>query len=372
MTPAEAERLLGGHAAGILTPEERRALYAAALKDQALFDALADEEALRALLADPAARAHLLALLAPAEPAPSVAPARPLWRRPSVLGLAASLFLLVTTRAVLRRTDAPLALHEQQRSQASAAPPAKPAPEAKADAEKATPDVQALGPARRDRLASQLLERQAPAAPPPPPPPMSASLSTPAGAPSPIAMQDAAPPAQEPALAKRQKQEAEAKDQVAKASAEAKAAAPAREAIGVLGGVPGGVVGGAPAVSIGGASAAENLDASRAPATAQFFTAKQRAQAPTWTLTDLGQGRRRVRVRHGEGHLYLLQRSGDRVTLLKPLATEATGASRTTDFEATLAPGDALDLYLLPTPAPKPETLPATGALAGFRARIQP
>jgi hypothetical protein len=367
MTPAEAERLLGGHAAGILTPEERRALYAAALKDQALFDALADEEALRALLADPQARAHLLAVLAPAESAPPKAPARPLWRRPSVLGLAASLFLLVTTRAVLRRTEGPLALQERRS-------------EAKADAEKAAPDVQALAPARRDRLASEPQERQAPAAPPPPPPPMPASapasLSAPAGAPSPTALQDAAPPAQELALAKRQKQEAEAKDQVRKASAEAKAAAPAREAVGVLGGVPGGVVGGvaagAPAISIGGASAAENEFARGVSGFTQPSPNKQRAQAPTWTVTDLGQGRRRVRVRHGEGHLYLLQRSGDRVSLLKPLATEAQGASRTTDFEATLAPGDALDLYLLPTPAPKPEALPAIGTLAGFRARIHP
>ena len=44
MTP-DLHKLLGGYAAGTLTPEERRALFDAALADQALFDALADEEA---------------------------------------------------------------------------------------------------------------------------------------------------------------------------------------------------------------------------------------------------------------------------------------------------------------------------------------
>ena len=49
---------------GILTPEEQRALFAAALEDQSLFDALAREQPLRDLLEDPAARATLLAALA--------------------------------------------------------------------------------------------------------------------------------------------------------------------------------------------------------------------------------------------------------------------------------------------------------------------
>jgi hypothetical protein len=60
MTPREAELLLGGYATGILTDQERKALFDSALGNQALFDALADEEALRDLLADPGARAELL------------------------------------------------------------------------------------------------------------------------------------------------------------------------------------------------------------------------------------------------------------------------------------------------------------------------
>ena len=58
-----AERLLGGHAFGTLTDEERSELLAAALEDQALFDALADQEPLRELLADRAVRNELLAAL---------------------------------------------------------------------------------------------------------------------------------------------------------------------------------------------------------------------------------------------------------------------------------------------------------------------
>ena len=63
MKPGDAERLLGGYAAGTLTPEERQALYSAALEDQQLYEALVREEPLRDLLADPAARANLLAAL---------------------------------------------------------------------------------------------------------------------------------------------------------------------------------------------------------------------------------------------------------------------------------------------------------------------
>ena len=63
MKPGDAEKLLGGYAAGTLTPEEHRALFSAALEDQQLYDALVREEPLRDLLADPAARANLLAVL---------------------------------------------------------------------------------------------------------------------------------------------------------------------------------------------------------------------------------------------------------------------------------------------------------------------
>ena len=43
MSDHDLEKLLGGFAADTLTPEEKQALYTAALQDQQLFNALADE-----------------------------------------------------------------------------------------------------------------------------------------------------------------------------------------------------------------------------------------------------------------------------------------------------------------------------------------
>jgi hypothetical protein len=63
MNREDIEKLLGGYATGSLTPEEREALFAAALEDQALFDELMREEALREALRDPAGRAELLGVL---------------------------------------------------------------------------------------------------------------------------------------------------------------------------------------------------------------------------------------------------------------------------------------------------------------------
>src|ERR1017187_4147853 len=63
MSPEDIKKLLGGYATGTLTTEEQQALFAAALEDQELFDALAREQSLRDLLRDPAARAGLLSAL---------------------------------------------------------------------------------------------------------------------------------------------------------------------------------------------------------------------------------------------------------------------------------------------------------------------
>ncbi len=63
MSEHDLEKLLGGFAADTLTPEEKQALYTAALQDQQLFNALADEQALRELLSDPDVRRRLVASL---------------------------------------------------------------------------------------------------------------------------------------------------------------------------------------------------------------------------------------------------------------------------------------------------------------------
>ncbi len=103
MTRHDLEKLLGGYAAGTLTPEERRALFDAALGDQTLFDALADEEALRDVLADPACRQRVQAALV--EP-----PRTPFWlRKPAMWSLAAATAAaaVVLTVAVLRTKPTP-------------------------------------------------------------------------------------------------------------------------------------------------------------------------------------------------------------------------------------------------------------------------
>jgi hypothetical protein len=63
MRPEDAKKLLGGYATGTLTDAEQEALFAAALDDQELFDALAREQSLREVLRDPGVKAELLAAL---------------------------------------------------------------------------------------------------------------------------------------------------------------------------------------------------------------------------------------------------------------------------------------------------------------------
>jgi hypothetical protein len=69
MSQEEIRKLIGGYATGTLTEAERKALFAAALDDQDLFDEMAREQSLKELLDSPGARTRLTAALAPPEPA---------------------------------------------------------------------------------------------------------------------------------------------------------------------------------------------------------------------------------------------------------------------------------------------------------------
>jgi hypothetical protein len=60
MPQKDIEKLLGGYATDTLTEQERKDLFAAALRDQTLFNALADEHALKEVLDDPRARRLLI------------------------------------------------------------------------------------------------------------------------------------------------------------------------------------------------------------------------------------------------------------------------------------------------------------------------
>jgi curli biogenesis system outer membrane secretion channel CsgG len=97
MTPERARELLGGLAAGILTPEERQTLFEAALHDQMLFNEVADELEFAAFLQSPETRAQLANRI-------EVEPERRKWwtLRPAWLALsgvlAASIVLFVAIR----------------------------------------------------------------------------------------------------------------------------------------------------------------------------------------------------------------------------------------------------------------------------------
>ena len=101
MSREDAEKLLGGYATGTLTPEERQALFAAALEDQDLYDALIREEPLRELLQDPAAKTRLRAALETTR-----VPWYRAWRRPAALTAAVAAVAVIAV-VVERRTHQP-------------------------------------------------------------------------------------------------------------------------------------------------------------------------------------------------------------------------------------------------------------------------
>ncbi len=165
MNRADVHKLLGGYATGTLTPEEQQALFAAALEDQEVFDALAHEQSLRDLLRDPAAKAQLEAAL-------DERPAR--WydwlthRRPAAVLLATAAVAVIAVVAVRPHKPAarvevarvmepkPVPAPVETAAPAAVQPAAAPAPEPKA----------APATAEKKRQAAPPL-MNVPAAPPP-------------------------------------------------------------------------------------------------------------------------------------------------------------------------------------------------------------
>ena len=128
MNREEIQKLLGGYATDTLTAEEQQALFAAALEDQELFDALGREQSLRDLLRDPAARAHLLAAL----DAPATTPWFRRWWMPFSAAAVAVVLASVTIVAVRRHPPAApevtvARLEEPVASPVAALPPPAPA-----------------------------------------------------------------------------------------------------------------------------------------------------------------------------------------------------------------------------------------------------
>lgn len=321
MTGPDPRHLLGGVAPDILTPGEREALYAAALKDQALFDALGDEEALRELLADPAVRARLRRELAPR--------VVPLWRRPALLGVAASLLLagLATLAVRQSRVEVP-----------RLAPQPPPAAEPPRDADQA--------PAAAPPALAQPAPRRA--APKPVASPAAGAAPAPAveevlrGEPSPAGEVTAD-------RAREKKAEAERRQPVTQDVLEA---LPRSGVTGTQNLAPGVVVAPAP----------KAVRSSEAPL------------RPTWTLEDLGPAGLQVEVSWpADQHLVLLRRTTSGVEALPPASPGVREGTRLrATFRCPADPHQALDLYLLPSAPAQPEALPAEGPVAGFRARLHP
>lgn len=109
MPSRDLEKLLGGYATNTLTEEERKALFEAALRDQALFDALAHEQALKELLDDPRSRRRVLEALERADAKAEwawVARVASWFRRPANLALAGTLGVAVlAVMSVIRLSE---------------------------------------------------------------------------------------------------------------------------------------------------------------------------------------------------------------------------------------------------------------------------
>lgn len=106
MSGEEIRKLVGGYATGTLTPEEREALFRAALEDQELFDTLAREQALHDLLGDSSAKAQVLAALDEPTPRWSL---RMLWLRPAAVALAMAGIATLAVISWRQRVAAPMA-----------------------------------------------------------------------------------------------------------------------------------------------------------------------------------------------------------------------------------------------------------------------
>ena len=342
----EAEKLLGGHATGILTLEERKILFAAALERQDIFDALADEEALRELLADPAAREALLAALAPAA-TPKVVP---FWRRTGVLGAAASLLVAATAGLVYLRSPAKL-------------PPPLPQASSKAPAVNAAETLAAAPPAELVRktvpnssakdIAAKPSGTAASVPSPPPPSPPSSVLST-AGA--------QAASVEERTRAQAEFRRAEAQDKLARKAESPWPTAALME------------VAGAMAPSPSAAPPAKALAKAKAGGAARQDAAAMPV-APRWALEAQPEGTTRVTITAPRAaQVVLLRRGSLGNEVLKLRAVPAAGEEAMVLWrgEVHLAAGDALDLYLLKAPVADPAQLPATGPMDGYRVRIHP
>jgi hypothetical protein len=143
VTPDEARQLVGGYATGSLSEAERKALFAAALQDQELFEELAGEQALKDVLDEPGARQRLIAALEP-----------PRRHRAWLWATAAATVAVAVVIVVSQRTLEPpqqIAQVMKSAEPAPASPVAAPVPPPAPVRRKAAPPAEA----REEKLADQ-------------------------------------------------------------------------------------------------------------------------------------------------------------------------------------------------------------------------
>lgn len=367
MNRRDAEKLLGGYATGTLTESERRALFEAALEYQDLFNALVDEEALRELLADPAARTHLLAALGPAA-RPKVVP---LWRRPGLIGAAASLIVAATAGlAVLRSPEAMVPVLPQAAPEA----PTGKGLATKAPATKA-PARKALGaPAPPPPTSHRTVAPAPPVVPPPPRAgasqpgsdlPAARAIEAPAAAFAPVQTR-AQPPVAAGQAAVAEKATSARTEDLLKAEPVAPTGAQAEHADRL----------GAAAAGVAGAELSEIRKAPapqvRRTKTAEFQISEN-ASGPAWQAETMPDGATRVTVLAPvESRVLLLQRRASGVVVVRPVEAGRVGARIRWWLLARPSPGEPLDLYVLNAPVADPAALPETGPVDGVRVRIPP
>ncbi len=205
MDRKDLEKLLGGYATNTLSEEERKAVFEAALRDQALFDALAHEQALKELLDDPRSRRRVLEALERADAKAEwawVARVASWFRRPANLALAASLgvaVLAVVSFIRLSEQVSPPASEQTETADSRSAAGSGPARDEVTRSEPPSQAERAVEADRRSKTSSPSAPAAQPAKPEaklkqalPSPAPGSAPGAAPATAQAPSARQELA------------------------------------------------------------------------------------------------------------------------------------------------------------------------------------
>jgi hypothetical protein len=182
MSREDIQKLLGGYATDTLSEAERSALFAAALEDQELFDALTKEQALRDVLQDPAARQQLITALGP--PRETFGARAWQWlRRPSTLAMAGAMAAILIVSGVALHRSLTVTRQEVKLAENLAPLPSTPPRDAPTRTEGYAADQVAravvIAPKPRVGKAAGKLEPQLPpsAVAPPPPAPSKPLLS---------------------------------------------------------------------------------------------------------------------------------------------------------------------------------------------------